>query len=389
MCIEPLERRMLLAAFHVAALGDDATGDGSKARPFATLERASHVDLEPGDTLRLRAGDTFVGTLELTHEHSGISGKPVRVTGWGRGRPVIAPPVGAGVMLRDVEHTELRSLTIIGTGSGLASGIDIINSLPGGTRLHHLKIDRVEVSRFGDAGLSIRTDSPDGSKSGFADVRISSVDAHHNGDAGIRVSGAFSATSDAYAHADVRITRSIAHHNGGIAGKGSNSGSGIVMGDVDGGIIERSVAHHNGASNDYPFGGPVGIWAWDSRRIVIQRNVSYANSSATLDGGGFDLDGGTVDCILQNNRSYDNKGSGYMLAQFESARPMRRNVVRRNISINDGAGIGPSILIWNGGSGITESSIYRNTVVTVVADPIRIISEGVDVEIFSNKIISV
>ena len=106
---------------------------------------------------------------------------------------------------------------------------------------------------------------------------------------------------------------------------------------------------------------PVGIWAWDSRNIIIQYNESFNNKTgATKDGGGFDLDGGMVNSIMQYNYSHDNDGPGYLLAQFSYAREHKENIVRYNISENDCRinryGI---IHIWGD---IEDAFIYNNTI---------------------------
>src|SRR6185436_921799 len=124
---------------------------------------------------------------------------------------------------------------------------------------------------------------------------------------------------------------------GGLPGIGRNSGSGIIVGDTDVATIERSVAWNNGKNCNYTNGGPIGIWAWDSNAVTIQYNESYSNQtgSSSLDGGGFDLDGGVTNSIMQYNYSHDNDGAGYLLYQFNGARPFGNNTVRYNISQND------------------------------------------------------
>ncbi len=62
---------------------------------------------------------------------------------------------------------------------------------------------------------------------------------------------------------------------------------------------------------------------------------------------------------MQYNYSHDNAGAGYLLYQFSGARPFKNNVVRYNISENDGrTNLGG---IYAGG-GVTDTEIYNNTV---------------------------
>lgn len=139
-----------------------------------------------------------------------------------------------------------------------------------------------------------------------------------------------------------------------------HSGDGIVFGSVSGGIIERSLAHDNGALG---FGG-IGIWTYDSTSVTIQDNESYNNhTSGGTDGGGFDLDGGTSNSVLQYNYSHGNDGAGLGLYQYSGAPAWSGNTVRYNISENDGRKNSYSgIQLWNGGSGLSGAEIYNNTI---------------------------
>jgi hypothetical protein len=169
-------------------------------------------------------------------------------------------------------------------------------------------------------------------------VRIEQSLVCENARNGLCVYGEWSRESKAYAHADVVIHSVTAHRNSGIAGLNrKHSGSGIILADVDGGRIERCVASDNGWRCDSREGGPVGIWTHDSNAVVIQHNRSSRNrTGGRFDGGGFDLDGGVTNSVMQYNYSHDNEGAGFLLAQYESARPFFGNVVRHNVSWNDG-----------------------------------------------------
>ena len=122
----------------------------------------------------------------------------------------------------------------------------------------------------------------------------------------------------------------------------------------------------------------MGIWAWDSNRVVVQHNRSYRNRIAgTKDGGGFDLDGGVTHSVMQYNLSYENDGAGFMLMQFPG-RPHRDNVVRYNISYNDGRKNGFSGIALIGG--IEEVAVLHNSVFVAPAgsgEPSAVLVAGV------------
>ncbi|NOZ20142.1 MAG: right-handed parallel beta-helix repeat-containing protein [Planctomycetes bacterium] len=70
-------------AFYVDSMaGDDANKGDSPALAWASLERANHADLRPGDTVRFKRGGVWRGTLL---PQSGEEGKPVTYTSYGEG----------------------------------------------------------------------------------------------------------------------------------------------------------------------------------------------------------------------------------------------------------------------------------------------------------------
>jgi hypothetical protein len=110
--------------------------------------------------------------------------------------------------------------------------------------------------------------------------------------------------------------------------------------------------------------GPVGIWAWNSDRVVIQFCISHDNKSPGDDGGGFDLDGGVTNSVLQYNLSYHNDGPGYFLCQYPNAPVFKDNVVRYNISQDDGVKNNrrSGIDVFSASPNASSCRVYNNTV---------------------------
>lgn len=165
-----------------------------------------------------------------------------------------------------------------------------------------------------------------------------------------------------------------------------------MIGNTDGVRIQYCEAYNNGWLCNFTGGGPVGIWVWDSNKAVIQFNESHHNftGSTSVDGGGFDLDGGVRNSVMQYNYSHDNDGAGFLAAQYPGATPYSNNIIRYNISQNDGREHGHSgIQIWNGGSGINNLQIHNNTIYTspsLTGSPaaVRIMSNANNVTFYNN-----
>ena len=330
-----------MAAYHASPRGNDAN-PGTVAKPWKTLDRANRAVLRPGDRLLFEGGRTFAGTLSLRAK--GTAQARITIGSYGKGRATLDGGNGSAVVAQGCRALTLRDLTLVGAGrktGNTASGL----LLEGG---RDVTVDQVEVTGFRDSGLLV---------TGVTDARITHVHAHLNGAAGLAASGpAFSR--------NLYIGHCLAENNPGspVVLEG-HSGNGIVVGSVKDCTIEYCEASNNGWDMPWRGNGPVGIWAWNADRVVIQHCFSHGNKSPGHDGGGFDFDGGVTNSVLQYNYSCNNVGAGYLLCQYTGAAPWKNNVVRYNLSVNDGwkdhkAGIFVAPL----DVGVSNCDIYHNTV---------------------------
>jgi hypothetical protein len=362
--IESLENRTLLSSYFLSAAGNDANSGAADA-PWASLGRVNAANLNPGDSVSLRGGDTFNGTLLFDALDDGTPAAPIRVGSYGTGRATISAGGGDGISALNTSGFEITDLNVVGSGTQApqqASGIEFETNLPGNVKLPYLRVRNVDVGGFGKYGITIGGSN---GKSGFADVRVEYVSVHDNTLGGIETHGVFSSAATGYANSNVYVGHAEVYHNPGYANSPNHSGDGIVLSDADGVVIERSEAYENGARNTH-VGGPVGIWVWDVNNALIQNNESHHNRTAsTADGGGFDFDGGVTNSVMQYNYSHDNAGPGYGVYQFKGARPLNNLTVRYNLSANDARKNGyGSIDFWNGNgsNGVRNVDVYNNTV---------------------------
>jgi peptidoglycan/LPS O-acetylase OafA/YrhL len=350
--------------YYVSPKGDDSALGTSPSSAWRSIDRVNRAAFAAGDQILFLAGAEFPGNLKLGPDDRGVPGCPIVVATYGSGRAKIIAAEGDGIAVRNTMGLRLKCLQIVGPGATThrGNGIAIVNNLEGDVLLQDVQIEGVQVSGFGGHGVLVDGDA---GKSGFGDLMIRDVEAHDNGLSGITVRGEHQPLTKGYAHRRVMIDHCLAHHNAGIPGvNNQHSGSGIVVSDVSEGTIQFCQAFENGQRCEAEQGGPVGIWVWDSQRITIQFNESHHNRvNGPKDGGGFDLDGGVTDSIVQYNRSDHNAGAGYLLARFPGARPFRRNVVRYNLSWDDARRNGyAGITFW--GQSLHEIEVYNNTVIT-------------------------
>jgi hypothetical protein len=328
--------------YYVSRSGNDAN-PGTIAQPWLTLGKASSAQLAPGDRLLLEAGKSFDGTLALDAHDAGMPDRPIIITSYGNGRAVINAGNGTALSLAACRHVVVSELSLRGSGrkAGNAGSGALL------TRVEGVELRQIDVSGFRSSGIEI---------TGSRDVRLTHIHAFSNGFAGIASHGEMSS--------NLYVGYSLAENNPGDPTiKTNHSGNGIVIGKVDGALIEYCEARYNGWDMPRKGNGPVGIWTWESNQVIIQYCVAHHNRSTGIDGGGFDFDGGVKNSILQYNYSHNNHGSGYLICQYSGASAFRNNIVRYNISQDDGlTNHNAGIHVWVGGPGMESTEVYNNTI---------------------------
>lgn len=346
--------------YYVSASGDDTQAGTSKATAWKTVNRVNSISLQPGDKVLFEAGSTFEGSIWLRGNSQGTPERPIVIGSYGHGTATINSGLSYGLYGYNMAGIELRNLRFTGSGrlSNVKSGV-IFYLDSANTTLQHILLDSLEVSGYRSCGITIGSWN---GQSGYDDVRIINSQVHDNGEAGISTYA-----EQLNAHHNWYVGNCKAYNNSGRAEiTNTHTGNGIVLSGIDGALIEKCEAFNNGWLNANPNGGPVGIWGWCCNNLIIQDCESHHNHSGTAhDGGGFDLDGGCTNSILQYNYSHDNDGPGYLIAQYPDAPPLHDVTIRYNISTNDARRYNQgAIMLWSSGAsgGIQRAAIYNNTV---------------------------
>ena len=318
-------------SYYISAGGDDSN-PGSLHAPFRTIDKLNDLHLTAGDAVYFKAGETFAGRLII--KSAGKPGRPILISSFGKGSAFINAGNGNAVSVLKAAYICVSNLRLIGNGrktGNIQNGLAILNS-------EHIKALDLEISGFQKSGLLIDSSS---------NILAGQIFAHDNGSAGITVEGAVKKSSR-----NIVIRYSRAENNPGDPTKMDNhSGNGIVAGHCTRVLIEHCTATNNGWDMPRIGNGPVGIWCYEADSVTIQYCLSYRNKTAkgAADGGGFDLDGGVTNSVIQYCFSYGNQGSGYCAFQYDGASPWHNNVIRYNITENDGtvSDSKAGIYIWN------------------------------------------
>lgn len=356
----------LAADYHFSSSGSDTLGDGSIGNPFQSIAKLNQIDLNPGDRALFEGGKLFSGNVFLNSSDAGTAASPVIITSYGSGRATIQASAGDAFFIWNAAGIEIRDLNVTSTGRETSDGAGIVfyTDFADGRKLEHLRIDQVDVSGFKKGGITVG--AWHSSNPGYRDVRIENVLAYDNGVHGIATWSYWTGTTKYWGHENIYVGHCIARDNPGDPNHDSHSGNGIIISGVDGAVVEYCWADNNGSLNSWNRGGPIGIWCWEANNVVIQHSISSNNKSGgtKFDGGGFDIDGGSTNCVMQYNYSYNNEGAGLLFAQFGGATAFTDNVARYNISENDGRKNGyAGVHFWSSGSagGIQRTDIVGNT----------------------------
>jgi len=359
--VEPLENRRLMATYYLSPVGSDASAGTSTAAPWKTLDKASAVALQAGDQVLLQGGATFAGMMYFDSADKGSAAAPIKLGSYGTGQATITNSTQPAIFALNTAGLSISNLNLVGRYNafapsnliGMPDGIAFYNNLINNVKLQYVKIDNVSVRNF-NRGIAIGGGN---AAAGYKDVSITNVKAYDNLSSGVIT---YAATPNA--NQNVYVAKVQAWNNTGVpfaAGTTPTeiSGNGIVLAGVNGGKIEQCVAWKNGIYGD----GGAGIWTYDSTKVMIQFNESYENKTAGgRDGDGFDFDQNVSYSTMQYNFSHDNDGAGFLLATKFSNSNHTNNVVRYNVSQNDGRKNSyGGIHLWGK---ILNAEIYNNTV---------------------------
>ncbi|MBO3271998.1 right-handed parallel beta-helix repeat-containing protein [Hymenobacter defluvii] len=316
--------------YYVRIAGNDAQAGTTPATAWRSIARVNAATLQPGDQILFEGEQTFVGGLQLKGTTQGTVAQPIVFGSYGRGWATISSGGTYGLLARNAGGIELHRLYFAGSGrlnNKSAGVVFVLDSAA--TQLPHLVLDSLDVSGYQQAGVTI---SSQRAGSGYTSVHITNSRVHDNGEAGISSYGPAAST-----HRNWHIARCQLYNNTGrLDLKQTRTGYGLLLAHVTGAVVEQCEAYNNGRLNAYPAAGPAGIGAWRCTNLTVQQCRSYNNRSGTVRGGGYALEGGCANAVVQYNYAHDNEGPGYAISQPDTLSvPSANLTVRYNISDND------------------------------------------------------
>lgn len=129
-------------------------------------------------------------------------------------------------------------------------------------------------------------------------------------------------------------------------------GDAIVPHHTEGALVEYNRV--DGFREREPAHCAAGVWGWNTNRALYQYN-EVSGGKSECDGQGLDIDEANIGTVYQYNYSHDNEG-GFILLCNGSGSTTADNVVRYNISQNDGGQLFDMVCART-----TNTQIYNNT----------------------------
>jgi len=351
--------------FYISPLGNDTNNGTTTGTAWKSLKRVDlytfEIGLLPGDVLLFEGNNTFTGKLFFEKNKPSMgrnSGSPtnlISLGSYGGGIATISSGTTTGFYAYNSAGFSIDGLNFVGSGAGDNSFSGIIFYADISVALSTIIVKNVDVSGY-KHGFNIGEYCQAMPYLGFTNISILGSQFHHNLSNGI-----FSYGQARNSHSNLYIGHTSAYSNYGDPLVVSNSGSGIIISAFDGAIIEYCTAYDNGKDNQAITGGPVGMWASEALNVTFQHCESYQNKSKGYNGGGYALDYGTENCIVQYCYSHDNYGSGYLFSQRPGASATQNNVMRYNLSVNDGRQDSKGAVFFWGDNVFSNSHFYNNT----------------------------
>jgi hypothetical protein len=236
----------LATTYYISPSGNDANSGKSPGLAWKTVGNVNSLDLKPGDTVLFQAGETFSGNLYFDSGDGNVPGNPVVISSYGGGRATLNAGDGFGISGYNTQGFHISDLIVTGSGmnTNTRTGIEWYVDVPGDKRFADVRLERIEVQKFGKVGVRIGAWN---GNTGYDDMLLQDLVVHDNLHDGIQLYGYPAPVG--YPHKGLVIRGCAAYRNPGIADPKSIKGNGIVVSNVDSAIIEYCVAYENGEAN--------------------------------------------------------------------------------------------------------------------------------------------
>lgn len=393
--------------------GNDESGKGTEASPYASLEKLNSLDLQPGDTVYLDAKSIWNGQIMI--DDSGLPGMPITITKYNADSRDDRPVVNAGQAVTKDNITKPKILTLANQGtdcyaagaleirnasyvnvSGLEltndggesdkeringrNGILVIADLPAETTAATYNAEWEKSAQtsiyIDDCYVHDVNSSPSYKMAGginffgnIDDILVENCTTKNCDNEGIRNAGLYNRNNSWPA------TLKVVFRNNYIDG---STGDGMVISNVLNSTISGNVVTNCGKPELSGAANYAALWLIGAENTIVENNEVFSNPYSCNDGEAFDFDHQCKGSVYQYNYTHDNAG-GVLLTMGSVA---DRNIFRYNISVDDG-GYYNKHLFFGDVSG-RKGTYYYNNVFMVAPLVEKLFEANVEVNFYNN-----
>jgi len=370
--------------YYVDSVGGNNNNTGtSEGAAWRTLDKVNSIPFQPGDCILFKRGCTWYGTLQPQGE--GNSSVSITIDAYGVG----AKPILDGndqdenqlndsetIRLENKSYWTIQNLMIKNTDPDpstieLRSGIRLVANGNGkviqGIKLYQLDITEIHgsyirthdtLSFFYNAAIHIehKTAAP---LARFDNLVIEKCNIVNVKTPGIMFIPDVLNESCPYFNNWDSWSTNVRIRENTINGTG---GDGILVGMCNSPLVEYNTVAHTGTCGDDSTAYVAGIWGIMCHNPIFQYNECYATELWQGDGVAWDTDWGITGYnIYQYNYSHDNEG-GFKIGPCNLrslySTYLTEDIIRYNISQNDGAGIDGCKLQLDRGVSIVYNNVF-------------------------------
>ena len=324
-----------MSIYYISCLGADGNNGLSPASPWRTLARLAEAVaaemIRPGDSVLLRGGDTFQGSISWFR--GGDPLLPITLSRYGSSRPTVRSGMRHGLWYSGDGGMIVRGIDFVGDATslyGTTSGIEV--SAAEGGPCRNILIEDVSCTEYSFAGILLSTSLPlwDCSVRNCRLVRNANGLLTSAGDGSVDSRGIFGLT----------LSGILAEDNDWV-GDGSENpiGHGISLYNVSGLSAEYCRLLRNGTRF---IGNPghSGFILYNCDHAVIRfcEAIDNGDPSTWGDGQGFVVDQ-CQDVLIEHNFSRGNLNGGFQVMTVTPPGRSQRVTVRNCVSLDDVVGL--------------------------------------------------
>lgn len=341
-----------MANYYVSLAGSDDNDGLSQSTPWKTLTKLGSVIFDPGDSVFLRGGDNFPGSIAVQVTSQPGPSSLVTLMSYGAGRALILAGVAPGISIYDSGYVVVDGIDLQGAGiitSGTfpnktassttdSPGLYLVNNSFSTPRVG-IAFRNMEIQGFAFVMLAANTNSGDPT-GGYIDLTLDRIKAHDCLE-GIYIYGNYAFSTFGRINQNVRILNCQVYNTPSKTSSGSGGGFPILIFNSKNSLVENCVVSNAGdAQSLSSSNGVAGIMFARSDNCVIRRCESYDMwSPQNVDGNAFDFDENCVQCTCEYSYGHDVDGAAMMIWNDNGgANPSSGAVIRYNIFVNGGRG---------------------------------------------------